>query len=172
MDDKALIFLSRGEIMRASEKLEEGIRKDKDGHWFLGKWRIRPERKYPYMSIGERVISAAKAAYDVYPEKRKVPASEVYAKYKEDHKMLMVPTCGEPECINPEHLEPRLPKEHSAKTALVGEAHPMTKLTDYEIEEMLREYKTGVYTVNELVERYGISRVTFYHYRKRFKNRV
>jgi hypothetical protein len=151
---------------------KKGLAKNEDGHWFLEKWRIRPERKCPYMSIGERVISAAKAAYDVYLEKRKVPASEVYEKYKKDHKVLMVPTCGEPECINPEHLEPRLPKENSMETSLVGEAHSMTKLTDYEIEEMLREYKTGVYTVDELVERYGISRVTFYHYRKRFKNRL
>ncbi len=172
MEDNTRLFLSGAELVRAEEKLREGIIEDENGHWILRKWRIRPERKYPYMSLGARVISAAKVAYDVFPEKRRVPASEVHEKQKGGNMVLLVPICGEVECINPEHLVPRERKEHSAETALIGEDHPMTKLTDYEVEEMLREYKTGVYTVDELVERYGISRSTFYHYRGKHKDKM
>lgn len=45
--------------------------------------------------------------------------------------------------------------------------HHKSKLTPYSRGRMMQEYEQGM-KVKELVERYGISRTTFYRYRKRF----
>jgi hypothetical protein len=152
----ATIFLTPSESAEARILIEE-CAVDRDGHWHLVERRVRRDRKYPYISIRGRVIEAGKAAYDAFPEFRSIPAEEfdgVSAK-----QIYMHRTCGDPECINPQHLEPRLLSGISNGN-LKGRYE--VKFSEEDMKKIKEEYLSGITSVRELCKKYNVSTYTIY----------
>lgn len=81
--------------------------------------------------------------------------------------------CDNPNCVNPNHLEPGTLAENMADMVSrgrnpdrQGEKHPLCKMTDEKVRELRRKWSIGV-TRSELSRQYGIAEGQVYKITKR-----
>lgn len=79
--------------------------------------------------------------------------------------MLIMHTCDNPPCVNPNHLRlgtvlennrDRAEKDRSCQ----GERHTQTQLTEELVREIRRMYATGAYSQQKIANQFGISQAT------------
>lgn len=122
---------------RFRDKVEE-----RDGHWF---WTGATNNNNIGIACrlgGKGNVSARRASKAIY-------YGECWAARP------LSPGCGEADCIHPDHLEYRTPKE-IAMERLYRDCGP--KLCPSDVEQIREEYVDGVGKVYEIADKYGISR--------------
>lgn len=110
-------------------------RQDRDGY---GRWNFDGKEMF-----------AHRFAYDIY--------------YKDlDPKLVIMHSCDNPPCVNPEHLSQGTQKDNMQDAAKKGRKpsgskNPNSKLNEYQVEKIRQFYKVGL-SIEELSKTFNVSR--------------